>query len=242
RRAAAPGSSDLRDLRDEAPLVLDVRVPLLERLLELVELVPAPFEPHWLRRLRADAVLVPGEVPRDGDRQLAGGPRERHDARTRLAEALRDPADGAAIGGAVEEVGRLEQRELVGGEPAEDRLRRRERLAVLATEAEQVAEAAAAPAPVARDHRRRRRALLQPAVLDRDLLAERAHVDELRAFLGRVADGALAHQERALADGADAHRRDLGHAHGADYSPGVAKDEHGALMSTYMCVLHLVTP
>ena len=86
-------------------------------------------------------------------------------------------------------------------------------------EPEQVAETAAAALAVARDDRRRRRAFLQPAVLDGDLLAERADVDELRAFLGRVANGALAHQERALADRADPHRADLGHPHAPTIAP-----------------------
>ena len=121
---------EARDLRDEAALVLDVGVPRLEGLLELVELVAAALEPHRLRRVGADAVLVPREVPRDGDGDLAGVAGERDDARLRVAEALRDAADGAAVRAAVEEVGGLEQRDLVAREAAEDRLGRRERLAV----------------------------------------------------------------------------------------------------------------
>ena len=57
------------------------------------------------------------------------------------------------------------------------------------------------------------------AVLDGDLLAERAHVDELRAFLGRVAKCPFAQQQCSLADRADARHADLGHAHCFDYSP-----------------------
>src|SRR5579884_3717207 len=51
---------------------------------------------------------------------------------------------------------------------------------------------------------RRRRPLLDPAVLERDLLAERADVDELGAFVGREPGGPLSHQQRALAHGARA--------------------------------------
>ena len=77
-------------------------------------------------------------------------------------------------------------------------------------------------------------------MLDRDLLAERADVDELGALLGREADRALAHQERALADRADPHRADFRDAHAADYSPVLAQRlPPAALVSSYMCVLHL---
>src|ERR671936_703713 len=103
--------SDAGDLRDEATLVLDARVPLLEGLVELVELVPAPLEPDRLRGVGADAVLVPGEIPGDRDRELAGVARERDDAGLRRAEALRDPADGAAVRAPVGEVRRLQQRQ-----------------------------------------------------------------------------------------------------------------------------------
>src|SRR2546421_5868625 len=51
----------------------------------------------------ADAVLVPRDVPGDRDHELAVHARERHDARPRLAEALRDPTDG--------EIGRASCRE-----------------------------------------------------------------------------------------------------------------------------------
>ena len=43
---------EARDLGNEPALVLDVGVPRLERLLELVELVAAALEPHRLRRTR----------------------------------------------------------------------------------------------------------------------------------------------------------------------------------------------
>ncbi len=56
-------------------------------------------------------------------------------------------------------------------------------------------------------------------MLERDLLAERADVDELGAFLGRETHRTLAHQECPLANCARPDHADLGHAHGADYSP-----------------------
>ncbi len=106
----------------EAAFVLDARVPRLECLLELLELVTAALEPHGLPRLGADPVLVPREIPRDRDCDLARVTGERDDARPRLAEALRDPSDRAAVGASVEEVGSLEEGDLVVGKTAEDRL------------------------------------------------------------------------------------------------------------------------
>jgi hypothetical protein len=84
---------------------------------------------------------------------------------------------------------------------------------VLAAEPEQVAEAAAPPAAIAGDDRRRRRPLLDPAVLERDVLAERADVDELRPLLRGEEDRAFAHQQRPFADRADAHGCNFRHAH-----------------------------
>src|ERR671931_576575 len=49
------------------------------------------------------------------------------------------------------------------------------------------------------DDRSRRAALFHPAVIERDLLAKRADVDEVLA-VGRVTHRAFAHQERPLAD------------------------------------------
>src|SRR5581483_5725571 len=191
-RADAPdgrerAALDLRDLGDETALVLDVRVPGLEAGLELVQLVAAPLQADGLARVRADAVLVPGQLPGDGDRELAGAAGERHDARRRLPEALGDAADGAPVGTRVEEVGGLEQRDLVLGQATEDRLLLREPLLVArAAQAEQLGEAPLAAA-LAADRRRRRRALPDPARLDGDVLAERAHVDELGSLGGREA-------------------------------------------------------
>src|ERR1051325_7451094 len=48
-------------------------------------------------------------------------------------------------------------------------------------------------------HRRGRAPLLHPAMVERDLLAERADVDEILA-VGRVAHRALADQKRPLTD------------------------------------------
>src|SRR4029077_5839138 len=60
--------------------------------------------------------------------------------------------------------------------------------------------AAATTPPLRRHRRRRRRALAHPAVLDRDIGAERADVHVVDAAVRREADRPLSHQERALAD------------------------------------------
>src|SRR5205085_8428439 len=84
-----------------------------------------------------------------------------------------------------------------------------------------------APAPARERHRRRRRApLLHPAVVERDLLAERADVDELAVPVRRESHRALPRQKRPLADSArprdgvprDAHRRTIARV-GADFQP-----------------------
>src|SRR5262245_15128295 len=126
--------------------------------------MPAPLEPDRLRRLGADAVLVPREVPRDRYGELACVARKRDDARLRVAEALGDAADGAAVRARVEQVGRLEQRDLPDGETAQDRLGRRDRLLRLTAEPEQLDEPAPPAPAVVLNHRRRRRAFLEPAV------------------------------------------------------------------------------
>ena len=159
----------------------------------------------------------------------------------RLAEALRDAADGAPVGAAVEEVGGLEQRDLALREPAQDRLLPRQRLLVGgAGEAEELDEVALAPAaaPVL-ERRRRRRALLDPARLDRELLAERADVDELRALRRGKAHGALAHQQRPLAHGAGTRRCDFRHPHPAPSVARLAQDPSKAGNVSYMCLLHV---
>src|SRR5262249_48713884 len=228
------------DRGDEPALVLDLRVPVLEALVELAELVAAPLEPHGLARVGADAVLVPRELPGDGHGQLAGGAGERDDARARLAEALRDAADGAAIGAAVEEVGGLEQRDLGLGELAEDRLLPWERALVGgARETEELAEVAlAAPAAAALQRRCRRRAFPDPACLDGELLAERADVHELGAFGRRKAHGALAHQQRPLAHRAGARRCDLRNPHPASDVTQLAQDPPSPVMSL-SCVFYM---
>ena len=120
----------------------------------------------------------------------------------RRAEALRDPADRAPELRGVEVVGRLDDRELRLGEPAQDRLARDRRLG----------RARATPSSAASEKRLRRRrsaaivgvvgepSLIQP-YSTRGLLAERADVDVRRSPpFGENRIGALAHQERALAD------------------------------------------
>src|SRR6188508_1444389 len=123
---------------------------------------------------------------------------ERDDRGARLTEALRDPADGASVLARVEQICGLDHRELGLGQPAEDRLRRDRRLVRRAARLEDRAEPA--PLPTRLRHRRARRAaLLQPAVLDRLVLAERTDVDEVDA-VRREPDRALPQQQGTLAD------------------------------------------
>ena len=118
-----------------------------------------------LRRLGRDAVLVPGDVPRDRDHDLGVHPRERQEADAGVAEALGDAGDRALVGAVVEELGRLHDRLLLGGEAAVHRLGHR------AAPARPGASRAAprareAPATPRLLHDRRRRAPLpEPAVV-----------------------------------------------------------------------------
>src|ERR1051326_3691184 len=112
RAARVLATSNALNLRYEPAVVLDVRVPALERRVEIGDLVTALREPHRLRRVRQDAVLVPGDVPCDGDDELAAHARERDDRRARLAEALRDAADRAPVVARVEDVRRLHHLQL----------------------------------------------------------------------------------------------------------------------------------
>jgi hypothetical protein len=139
----------------------------------------------------------------------------------RLAEALRDASDRAAVGAAVEKVGGLEQGDLSVGEPAQNRLLLRKGVPVRgAGEAEKVDEVALAAATAASlERRRRRRTFLDPAGLDRELLAERTDVDELGSLTGGETHRTLAHQERPLAHGTRPRCRDLRDPHlGVDFS------------------------
>src|SRR6185503_3509386 len=68
---------------------------------------------------------------------------------------------------------------------------------------EQAREAEPPALPLGRDGRRRRTALLQPPVLEGDVLAERADVDEGLA-VRREASRPLAQEQRALTNGAAA--------------------------------------
>ena len=74
------------------------------------------------RRLGRDAVLVPGDVPGERQHHLGVDARERRDRGLRLPERLGDAGDRAAELGRVEELGRLDERDLVVAEPAQDRL------------------------------------------------------------------------------------------------------------------------
>src|SRR5206468_3160081 len=159
-----------RDVRHDPAVVAEPRVPAGEGAFELGRIVAPLFEAHRIVRLRRDAVLVPGDVPGDGDHDLRIDAREDDDRDTRSAERLRDPADRAAVLGRVEEIGGLDHRELLLGEAPEDRVRRDRLLHRPWPRAHDRAEdAAAAPPPLRRNGRRRRRTLADPAVLDRGL-------------------------------------------------------------------------
>ena len=74
-------------------------------------------------------------------------------------------------------------------------------------------------------------------MLDGDLLAERADLDELRALVGSEANGALPEQERALADRAHLHMRNLGHVHTATIARACADARGRAKLLT--CVFYM---
>src|SRR5579862_1376429 len=164
-----------RNVRNDPSVLFEPGVPLHEGPLELGRIL-APLGEAHRRRVGHDAVLVPGDVPRDGDDDVGVHAGERDDRHVRNAEALRDPADRAAVLRGVEAVGRVDEAELCLGEAAENRLARDRR--IRARLAEQRPEREAAAAAVGLKRRRRRRALLVPAVLESRLLAELADVDE----------------------------------------------------------------
>ena len=74
-------------------------------------------------------------------------------------------------------------------------------------------------------------------MLDRDLLAERADLDELGTLVGREADGPLAEQERPFADGAHLDVRDLRHVHTATIARACAGSSLPAMFLT--CVFYI---
>src|ERR1022692_2573274 len=242
--AAASASPQLEagELGDQPAVVVDAGVPVLEARFELLELVSAALETHRLAGVRGDPVLVPRDVPRDRDRHLSGVAGERDDAGARLAEALRDAADRAPVAARVEQMGGLEQSGIAHRRAARDRLGRRNRLLRAgAGQAEELAEPAAAPLARSRNRGRRRRPLLDPAVLEGGVLAERTDVDELRAVLRRVADRPLSHQQRPLADRADSGRADLGDVHESTIAPtdsGFAQRSPRLLLSL-TCVFYI---
>src|SRR5439155_14502560 len=100
-----------------------------------------------------------------------------------------------------------------------DRLRDDALLGRLATGAEQRREREALLPALRRDCRRDRAPLFHPAVRERDLLAERADVDEASVARRREAGRTLPHQQSPLADGAGARL-------------GLARDAHGAQKGT----------
>ena len=194
-------ASETRDVRDDPAVLDEVRVPLGERALELVGLVPALGEPHRLRRVGRDAVLVPGDLPGDrdddsgltpesgDDRDAAASPRLFAIPPTvrRYCEALKRSAASTIASSRL-------------GEPAQDRLARDRRLG----------RRSRAPRSAASENRLRRRSAGIVGVVGEpsftqpyssaDLLAERADVDVVLAAVRREAHRALAHQQRALAD------------------------------------------
>src|SRR3989440_6511663 len=104
RRAASRRALVALDRRNDAAVSGDPRIPGSEGALQLVELEPALGQAHRLAGVEADPVLVPRDVPGDRDHELAVHAGERQDARPRLAEALRDPADSAAKWARVEDI------------------------------------------------------------------------------------------------------------------------------------------
>ena len=117
-----------RDVRDDAAAVVERRVPLGERGLDLREVGAAVGEPDRLAGLGQHAVLVPRDLPGESEHELAVHTRERDDRDERRAERARDSLDRAPEEAGVEEVGGLDERRLGVGETTEhglgdDRLR-----------------------------------------------------------------------------------------------------------------------
>src|SRR5581483_10085280 len=185
-----------RDLGDDEAVLAQLRVPGRERRLELVGIVPALREPHRLRRVERDPVLVPRDVPGEGDHDVAVDAGERDDADPGLTEASGDALDRPPVGALVEEVCGLDRRLIPLGHPPEDGLAG-DGLDRTAGPEDAAQEAVAAP--VVLERRQARRALADPAVLERGLLAERADVNVL-APVGREPHRPLAEEERPLAD------------------------------------------
>ena len=120
-----------------------------------------------------------------------------------LPRLLAIRADGAPVVARVEDVCGLDHLLLGRGEAAENRLGHDRVVGRLAPRVEERGDAALAAAALVGNGRGRRAPLPDPAVVERELLAQRAHVDELVAAR-READRPLAGQERSLADRADA--------------------------------------
>src|SRR5215831_21175734 len=179
-RPTAPALSfflEWRNVRNEPPVRGQLCVPAGEHDLQLARLVAPLREAHWLARLRGDAVLVPRDVPRDRDHDLRIRAGQRNDADPWLTETLRDPRDRPPERARVEELRSLDHRLLGLGEAAQDRLVD-DALDRLLAGFEQRAQSPEPLAPAVSDDRGRGTAFLQPAVVDGDLDAERADVDE----------------------------------------------------------------
>src|SRR5260370_40271954 len=93
-------------------------------------------------------------------------------------------------------------------------------------QSEEVGDAATAAPALGCDRRGRRRPFLDPPVLERNLLTERADVDELGTLVRGVAHRPLAHQKRPLADRAETHRRNLCDPHEATIAASRNRSEN----------------
>src|SRR3954454_9518392 len=194
-------------------------------------------EPHGLGRVRSDAVLVPGDVPRDRDDQLAADAGEGHDARAGLSEALGASAACSPVVARFQDVGRLDHLLLRRRQTPQNRLGDDGIVRRLATRVEQRGEAAALAPALTRNGGSRRAALLDPAVLERDVGAKRADVHVLLA-VGGEAQGTLPGEKGALADRADA--PDLLPGELSGHTRTLAHVDRSALATvTLMCVLHV---
>src|SRR5712691_8474977 len=92
-----------RDVRHDAAAAVEPRVPAGEGVLDLRDVPATVGETDWLRRLRSDTVLVPGDLPGEGEHELARDPGERDDRDERCAERARHPLDGPQEKARVEE-------------------------------------------------------------------------------------------------------------------------------------------
>ncbi len=142
-------------------------------------------------------------TPERGTIETSGAPERACDAFDRAAEEAR-----------VEEVGGLHERRLRVRETPQDGLRH-DGLRLAVRGAEELRPARALPSRPRGECRRDGSALAHPAVVEREVLAERADVDELDTVWGE-SERVLPLQQRPLAHRAPAAHARLRHAHGED--------------------------